>query len=853
MKKILLLLACSLLTVLSALAVPAKRILRTVDQGDGTTLSVTLVGDEHFHCFATTDGQPLIELSNGTMAYAQLNNGSLVSTGILAHEPALRTEEETAFLNENSTLILQQIAELRAQRLAIANSAITKANAKRKAAAQKTSSTYTGSKRGIVILVSYSDKAMTATQSQLDSQFNTEGYSTNGHIGSVHDYFYDQSYGKLDWTFDVVGPYTLSNTLAYYGKNDNSGNDQYLGQMIAEACQLADDDVDFSQYDWDGDGEVDQVFVIYAGYGENAGAASNTIWPCMWELASSDYGSSLTLDGVTVNTFACSCELAGTSGSTLDGIGVACHEFSHCLGLPDLYDTGNLLNNFGMATWSILDSGNYLGPNGNGEVPCAYTGYERMFVGWLDPIVLSEGTAVDEMKPITDGDPEDVFILYNDADSDEFYILENRQLESWDSYGYGHGMLVIHVNYVEAYWNANTVNNYSNQCCTIIPADDDQTYTTTSLAKDPYPGTTGNTELTDSSTPAAILYNANTDGTYYMGKPITDIAESDEGNISFVFNNGISTPIPLEATDISTGTFTANWEAVSNAESYNVKLYEVTDAEASLVLSEDFSGLTSLTNQGTNIGSVLDNYLSTSGWTGYKLFTGYYYSDFYGIKLGSTSYNGWLLTPTLDAPATGSVTVYFQTALFPSDTTMELIVTILDASGSTLATATYTAAGSYVLMATDVTTDYQVKFATTDDNKRAYLSYIAIYDGEYSLSDIEESLESSSAPRRASAVSTVTGITTTNYTFTGLTGNQYYYYVQAVVGSYSSEWSEGIYVDLTASGIEQVLAVSSEETFNVYNLSGILLRRANAENWSDGLPRGTYILQSGKQAIKVSF
>ena len=850
MKKTTFLLLCVLLTATQAWAVPAKRIVRTVDQGDGTTLTTMLCGDEHFHCFATTDGLPLIELSNGTMVYALPGNGVLESTGILAHEPGLRTAEETDFLDNNAARIKQQVAELRAERLSQATTLVNNHTSARKAAAKKTSATYTGSKKGIVILVSYSDKAMTATQSELYSQFNTEGYSTNGHIGSVHDYFYDQSYGQLDWTFDVVGPYTLSNTLAYYGKNDSSGNDQYLGAMIAEACQLADDDVDFSQYDWDGDGEVDQVFVIYAGYGENAGAASNTIWPCMWELASSDYGASLTLDGVTVNTFACSCELAGTSGSTLDGIGVACHEFSHCLGLPDLYDTGYLLNNFGMATWSILDSGNYLGPNGNGEVPCAYTGYERMFVGWLDPTELSAGTAISEMKPITDGDPEDVFILYNEADSNEFYILENRQLESWDSYQYGHGMLVVHVNYVEAYWKANTVNNYSNQCCTIIPADDDQTYTTTSLAKDPYPGTSGNTELTDSSTPAATLYNANADGTYYMGKPITDIDESDEGNISFTFMGGIATPVALEATDIADSTFTANWEAVDGAESYNVKLYAISDAETNLVLSEDFSGVAAVTNISINIASVLDSYLSTTGWTGEKIYTGLYNTDFYGVKLGSATTTGSLLTPTLDAPATGSVTVYVETTPYVSDDEMELVTTILDSDGATLATDTYTETGAYVLTATDVTTDYQVQFATTSDHKRAYVCYVAIYDGEFSLTDIQESLETE-APRRARLINTVTGITDTSYTFTGLTGSQYYYYVQAVVGNYSSEWSDAIYVTLSASAIEQVLDISSEETFNVYNLSGILLRRANAENWSDNLPSGIYILHTAGKTLKV--
>ena len=846
MKKVLLVLACNLLTVAYVFAVPAKRIVRIVSQTDGAQLSIVLCGDEHFHCFATTDGLPLIEQADGAFAYARIDDaGALASTGLLAHDPEQRTAAETEFIAQEGPGIVEAVSQLRSERAALKDGIIARVKGKQRAASKY--SIYEGSKRGIVILVNYSDKTMTVDdpQAAFDAQFNTEGYNERGHIGSVHDYFYDQSYGKLDWQFDVAGPYTLSNTLAYYGTNDATGSDQHIGAMIAEACQLADDDVDFSQYDWDEDGEVDQVFVIFAGYGENAGASSTTIWPCMWELASSDYGSSLSLDGVAVNTFACSCELAGTSGSTMDGIGVACHEFSHCLGLPDLYNTSSLSSCFGMGTWSILDSGNYLGPNGNGEVPCAYTGYERMFAGWLDPIVLDGGIVVDEMKPITDGDSCDVYIIYNDGHTDEYYILENRQLESWDTYGYGHGMLVVHVDYVESFWSSNTVNNYStHQCCTIIPADNDATYTTTSLAGDPYPGTDGNSSLTNTTTPAASLYNENSDGTYYMNHAITAIEESSDGNIAFVFDSGIDAPVVLDATDITASSFTANWEAVSGAETYTLQLTEVSDAEASLVVSEDFSGFASVTNTSINYASSVDKYLTTSGWTATRIYSGYVDGTFYGIRLGSASSAGSLATPIYDAPTSGQVTTLVACTTYPDESGITLTVSVVDANGNTLGTQEITSDGTHTLTVDGVDASYQVQL-TTGNTTRALISQVAVYDGEFSLDELQDS--STASP------TSITGITDTSYTITGLTGHQYYYSVQAVQGEYVSEWSDNAYVSLvTASAIQQVGAdVESNGRVQVYSLAGILLRTTTLSNWGNALPHGTYILRTNGRTIKV--
>ena len=173
--------------------------------------------------------------------------------------------------------------------------------------------------------------------------------------------------------------------MSYYGGSDGDRHDANAAELIAEVAELADKDVDYKDYDSDGDGMVDFCYVIYAGYGEAHGADENTIWPHAWNLMSGT-GSALKLDGVKINSYACSCELTGNSGKTIDGIGTICHEFSHTLGLPDFYDTANS-GNAGMGYWSLMGSGNY---NLNGCVPCAYTAYERMLAGWLTPEELEE-------------------------------------------------------------------------------------------------------------------------------------------------------------------------------------------------------------------------------------------------------------------------------------------------------------------------------------------------------------------------------------------------------------------------------------------------------------------------------
>ena len=526
-------------------AVPAKRVVKTVKQSDGTTLSIMLKGDESFHFFSTQDGYLLQQVGNGDFHYAQVVDTNFIASGVLAHETFQRNESEIDFLDQHATISKNQIKRMWSARSEKRN--LSRAGQTRKMQqyanerlskskniqAVKQNMPTIGQRKGLVILVEFSDREFITpnANTSFDGMMNKSGYKEHGQYGSVHDYFLDQSSGQFLLNFDVVGPVKLSKTLGFYGENNSWGDDKHPGAMVAEACKLVDGKVNFKDYDWDGDGEVEQIYIIYTGYGEASGGASNTIWPHQFALQHSDYGSPLFLDQVIINTYACSSELNGSYGSTISGIGTICHEFSHCLGLPDFYDTEG--DSFGMNVWSLMDYGNY---NDDGYTPAGYTSYEKMFCGWRQPIVLDSPCMISQMKALSEGG--EAYITYNDANKNEYYLLENRQKTGWDSKIYGHGMLVIHVDYDKNVWYNNAVNTTSTrQRMTIIPADDSYSVTKTGLAGDPYPGTSNNYSLTDHTKPASILYTANSSGTKYLGKPIEDIAEKN-GEISFTFMGG---------------------------------------------------------------------------------------------------------------------------------------------------------------------------------------------------------------------------------------------------------------------------------------------------------------------------
>lgn len=393
-----------------------------------------------------------------------------------------------------------------------------------------------GQVKGLVVLVEYQDVKFTVEnplqeysdmmmKPGYDYSYST-GKNTYKHNGSAHDYFYQNSMGKFDPQFDVYGPLLLKNDRAYYGSNRGGASDIRPHEMIIEACQQLDSlGIDFSQYDANGDGFIDFVFAFYAGPGENnTGTSSDAVWPHAWWMSSAGVGGKYVFDDKVLESYACTCEIYA---GELDGVGTFCHEFSHVLGLPDLYDVNYKAN--APYNYSVLDNGCYLR---RGYHPLGYSAYERYELGWLAPTQLPDTANTIELTDF--GTNNQAYIQCVTPDSvaadtrdGEYYLFENRQNIGWDRYMPGHGMMVWHIDYVTSKWWYNSVNTWVNhQCVDLVEADGEKA---NQNGSETFPGSANHTEFTDDSKPAFCGWTkpgtSSSSLTNHLGKPITNIQE----------------------------------------------------------------------------------------------------------------------------------------------------------------------------------------------------------------------------------------------------------------------------------------------------------------------------------------
>ena len=662
----------------------------------------------------------------------------------------------------------------------------------------------TETKKGLVLLVEFSDAAgkMTAdAATQWNNRFNQQGFSQFNHVGSVRDYFIEQSYGMLTIDFDVVGPLTMPQSREYYGSSPNNNLDDRAPEMIVEALQLADSQINFADYDWDGNGEVEQIYVIFAG--QTYSNREGYIWPHQWFLSSAKYYGCGTgrqrLDGVYIDAYAVSNELS--DASTPAGIGTACHEFSHCLGYPDVYDT-SYSGGTGGQYWSLLDTGCYNGPRMIGEVPCPYTAYERWAGGWMDLIPLTEPCRVTDMPAINE---EGVaYIIKNTGNSNEYYILENRQQKTFGTYNIGHGLMVWHIDYDRTAWYYNEVNTDKNhQRITFLPADGqvgilqtDGTYyqyyvTSADEAGDPYPGRTK-----VDSVQQLTWYISEKGGDKTHKNRIHGITESADGKISFTYGNYVALPTPEVnyPTEITENTFCANWLPVPGAITYNL---QVEEEDIKTILTEDFANFESVSND-TQIKDM-DPYTKTKGWTASSAFgTGNPY-----VRLATPMKAGSITTPALTA-SEGTLIVEFDASYYASEAGNVTVSVLKDdetiASESVQMKADRT---TYTCTFEGLPSGCKVNFKA-NKQKRAYMYSVKImhkWSAKYE------------------------GLTTTSYAVEHACANMYYYRVQAVCNEGTSEWSDWMSVDI-ASPVDAITGDKALGTDNtsVFDLSG---RRLN--------------------------
>ena len=536
------LVCCGLVT----LAMPAKPGWHTMVQSDGTTLKVQAVGNAFNHAILTSDGLMVERGSDGDFYY----NSSLTGlTAVRAHEVDQRTPSETAFIKAQRANLTMP-SESRLQQRGKGSFSVGGSN-------EDASVPSLGQRKVPIILVEFKDKKFNNTREDIINAMLTGDES-------VGQYFRDQSNGLYQPDFDVYGIYTLSKNRSYYGGNQN-GSDKGLGYLVTEACQkAAADGVSFTPYDTNSDDYCDVVIVIYAGVGE--AQASNThpeaIWPCNWDLSSAAYygmggnGAFRPNPGdPLVNNFAVFNELHGSNdnGTTIDGIGTFTHEFGHCLGLPDFYDTGNG-NHYGLGDWDIMCLGCY---NNDGFTPPGYSAYEKVFMGWINYITPQPGTYY--TLPVfnqKNAETDKALCITSDLNQNEFFIIENRRKQGWDRYAPGQGIMITHVTYKEDRWWGNSPNNENIQLMTLMNADNSWSYY--DEGTDLWPQS-NKTEFTDHSTPSAKLNMTSrgviTGSAGFLGKPVTEMVINSDGTASFWFMKGAATDpiISVSSNDINLG------------------------------------------------------------------------------------------------------------------------------------------------------------------------------------------------------------------------------------------------------------------------------------------------------------
>lgn len=393
--------------------------------------------------------------------------------------------------------------------------------------------------------------------------FNTIGFNERNGKGCVAEYFRDQSNGLLNIQFDVYGPYTVEQKAQPYTTPDEKTRNYAREAMVAATnLFLAEHpDIDFSQYDWNNNGKVNQVIYVAAGYAGNQ--SSSRVYGYVWPNTST-FSTITTPDGKKISNYTISGELWPNNISC--GIGTICHEFGHSLGLPDIYPTTSGVGFSVCDEWDLMDGGNF---TNYGWAPPSFTAMEKILLGWLEPVELTEPTTVTGLKPVDEGG-----VAYKIShSSSEFLLLENRQQRGWDIGVPGSGLVVYHVNYDQAVWGGNTVNNnVDKRRFELVHADNlsyDNWYdllmargakkmadlyvkpnrmNSYILSTSPYPWKTDsttfvNSQLTDTSVPIAKMHYPNNAGEMALGKPITNIEMSADGLISFDFMGGDDTAV----------------------------------------------------------------------------------------------------------------------------------------------------------------------------------------------------------------------------------------------------------------------------------------------------------------------
>ena len=548
------LIVCLMLCSLTTWAAKAESIPVQVRQADGSVITVILRGDEHINWYTTLDGVLLVQGADNSYYIGKVEkSGNLIATQQLAHEALTRSQAERNLIakqdKEKFFAYVNKVAE--ESENAYNNSPLTRGPIVDTGYRGVPYFPHTGSPKVLVILAEFQDTTFTIQDTKEiftnyltnEGHFSDTRYGQNQNYKGVLGYFKDCSYGKFTPEFNVVGPVKLPREQTYYGEGDDN-----IEALMEDACNAIDNIVNFADYDANNDGMVDLVYVIYAGYSANYNGNKETdIWP-----KSGIVNISNTYDGKSIHRYGVSNELAGDENKTkgkekINGIGLFCHEFSHTLGLPDIYaldEEAKNQNDQGMEFWDLMDGGTEVR---DGRVPTSYLAWEREVMGWMKIDELKNDSSIKNLKSIDNGGR--AYKIVNPNDSNEYIVLQSIQkglwYQGWRDGTYGKGLLAYRISYPSNKVNVfDFPNNVKGKPRVIpIPADGKilaaanaggsiTTYTQ-QLNGDLYPYNSINYisgfKMFDDST---------------LEKSIINIKENDGGNsnnnyVSFEFKNGI--------------------------------------------------------------------------------------------------------------------------------------------------------------------------------------------------------------------------------------------------------------------------------------------------------------------------
>ena len=393
---------------------------------------------------------------------------------------------------------------------------------------------YHGDRHQLTVLVSFSDQQFLVDDPVpvWSRILNEPGYTEAPFYGSVHDYFYAQSNGNFNLIFDLQRVALDQSRVKYCSTASDDENSQYLVQDIMEVLKTRD--INWSLYDWNGDGYINQLLIIYAGKSMNLDGDKNSIWAHQWWMSEhlKDRQEGVYCEPIPVTygdkqyLVDCYCATMEEAYGDYRSFATLCHEYTHCFGFPDFYTRGLYKTPH---YWDLMDS-SY---NSNGFCPGNYSGHERMMMGWLTPTPLTTTRTVSNMPA------NDAYIIRNEGCENEYYMVENRQKTGWDSYLPGSGLVIYHVDYDENTWLLGAPNTSSKLRYHVIPANNQSSYSYEANWAYPY---LANDSLTNNSKPAATLNNKNTDGTYLMNKSVRNITVAGD-LASFHFTVDSSTGI----------------------------------------------------------------------------------------------------------------------------------------------------------------------------------------------------------------------------------------------------------------------------------------------------------------------